>query len=240
MKIRVAFALTESGRFLGHLDLSRNWYRLLRRAALPLAYSQGYSPKPKLSFGSALSVGTTSAAEYVDIGLSEAMPLEEIKTRLQNAAPPAYDVTAVGSLKPGSPALMSVINRAAYRLSLHLTEPVAPATLDAAFTGILAKDSLPMTRYKKDSRKNKVVDIRPGIHALTGTAGPDGLTCTVDMMLSTGNDGNIKPDEVVYALLEENLLPVQQVVRKHRLGLYIAQHDGLETPLSDTYCTERK
>ena len=89
VQIRIKYAKTNSGRFLSHLDLMRAWERSIRRSGLPLAFSQGFNPHPKISFGSALSVGVTSNGEYMDMELTEAVELTQLKERLTQNLPPA-------------------------------------------------------------------------------------------------------------------------------------------------------
>lgn len=78
MRLRLTFAKTDAMRFTGNLDLHRTWERTIRRAGLPLAYSQGFHPQPRLNLASALPLGFTSQFEMVDVWLENEMPLEQI------------------------------------------------------------------------------------------------------------------------------------------------------------------
>ena len=82
MRLRIGFAKNDLMRFTGHLDLHRSWERIFRRAGLPLAYTQGFSPHPRINLASALPLGFTSEAELVDVWLEAELPLDEIARTL--------------------------------------------------------------------------------------------------------------------------------------------------------------
>ena len=89
MLVRIKYGKPNAGRFLSHLDLMHAWERAIRRTGAPLAFSQGYNPHPKLAFGSALSVGTTSDGEYMDVELERDIDAEAFRQELAAALPPA-------------------------------------------------------------------------------------------------------------------------------------------------------
>ena len=93
MLIRMQFRKTRAGRFLSHLDLMHTWERVIRRSQLPLGFTQGFNPHPKMNFASALAVGTTSDAEYMDLEFTEDLTLDQIREALFPTIPPAFEVT---------------------------------------------------------------------------------------------------------------------------------------------------
>ena len=91
MRVRIRYTVTGKIRFLGHRDVARAWERALRRAGQPVAYSEGFSPRPKLHFGLALSVGHESLAEYVDVDFScllytSPSPRDRTRSRMPSSA----------------------------------------------------------------------------------------------------------------------------------------------------------
>ncbi len=84
---RVVFSKKGCLAFISHLDFNHSFIRILKRAGLPLRYSEGYNPRPKIVFGLPLSVGMEGENEIVDIGLTEELSCDEVKTRLANAIP---------------------------------------------------------------------------------------------------------------------------------------------------------
>ena len=92
MNIRVRFGKEGGLRFIGHLDVLRSFQKIFRRAGLPMAYSQGFSPHPIMSFALPLGLGLSSEGEYLDAELREELPVEQILTALQAATTPELPV----------------------------------------------------------------------------------------------------------------------------------------------------
>src|SRR5512145_2496762 len=105
MRIRITFAKTTAMRYTGHLDLYRTWERTMRRARLPLAYTQGFRPHPRINLASALPLGFTGEREVVDIWLEQELPVDHIVEALQDASPPGLQVLEVESLDAKAPTL---------------------------------------------------------------------------------------------------------------------------------------
>jgi radical SAM-linked protein len=95
MRLRVRFTKLGKIRWTSHRDIARMWERAIRRVQLPVAYSEGFSPRPKISFGLALPTGAESQAEYLDIDMAEPVRPEGLAERLSLALPRGLDVTAV-------------------------------------------------------------------------------------------------------------------------------------------------
>ena len=110
MHLRIKYGKTREGKFLSHLDLMRAWERAFRRGAIPLAFSQGFNPHPKISFGSALAVGITSSGEYMDVELKSFREIKEIKATLENYLPWGKSLRYSRN-RPCNASLMSRINR---------------------------------------------------------------------------------------------------------------------------------
>lgn len=230
MLIRMQFCKTREGRFLSHLDLMHTWERVIRRSQLPLAYSQGFNPHPKINFASACAVGTTSDGEYMDMELTQELPVEQVKEMLQAVMPPAFRVSAMKVVSGKAPSLMSIIQRARYVLQLELVEEATQEQLDAALENFWQQEEIVIYRYKKNSKDKKPVNIRPGVYELELTA--EGKNALLHIQVQSGNEGNIRPEEVAYGLMATGMPMVQHVVRIHRQGLYVLDEKGiLLTPL---------
>jgi radical SAM-linked protein len=87
MRIRITFVIQGALRYTGHLDLHKLWERAARRAELPLAYSQGFHPQPKMNMAAALPLGFSSRCEVMDMKLEQDIQLENLPTRLNNTLP---------------------------------------------------------------------------------------------------------------------------------------------------------
>lgn len=224
------FCKTREGRFLSHLDLMHTWERVIRRSQLPLAYSQGFNPHPKINFASACAVGTTSDGEYMDMELTQELPVEQVEEMLQAVMPPAFRVSAMKVVSGKAPSLMSIIQRARYVLQLELVEEATQEQLDAAVENFWQQEEIVIYRYKKNSKDKKPVNIRPGVYELELTA--EGKNALLHIQVQSGNEGNIRPEEVAYGLMATGMPMVQHVVRIHRQGLYVLDEKGiLLTPL---------
>jgi radical SAM-linked protein len=100
MRLRITFRKTDAMRFTGHLDLHRTWERTFRRAGLPLAYSHGFHPQPRINLACALPLGFTSQSEVADVWIENNLPLADIKAALDRAAPPGIEILEIEELDP--------------------------------------------------------------------------------------------------------------------------------------------
>ncbi len=151
MRLRITFAKTNAMRYTGHLDLHKTWERTLRRAGLPLAYSQGFSPHPRINLASALPLGFTGEAEVIDVWLEEELPVEIVMEALRKAAPPGIQVQYIQVVDPHAPSLQTDLQASEYTITL--LEPLAD--LDARLQVVLQSPSLPR------QRRDRSYDLRP-------------------------------------------------------------------------------
>lgn len=189
MRFRVHYSKREDMRYTGHLDLYRAWERLIRRARLPLAYSQGYNPRPKINLSPALPLGFTSECELIDVWLEKPLPKDEINARLQEAAPPGIKIQAVEVIEDSEPAVQNTITSVEYEV--RIDEP--PADLSAEIERVMTADELQRTR------RNKPYDLRPLIEALEMAAHDDSGS-VVRMRLACRDGATGRPDEVLKEL----------------------------------------
>src|SRR5512146_3064799 len=103
MRIRITFTKQGALRYTGHLDLHRLWERALRRASLPLAYSQGFHPQPKMNMAAALPLGFSSRCEMMDLKFEQDIPLAELPERLNGTLPAGLRVTGVEQVEDRAP-----------------------------------------------------------------------------------------------------------------------------------------
>jgi radical SAM-linked protein len=163
--VRLRFTKQGKVRFTSHRDAARIWERALRRATLPVAYSQGFSPRPKLSFGLALSTGHESLGEYLDIdlvpGSGAALDVEELPARLDPCLPVGFHVQRALEIPTGTPSLQQAVVRCVWRIEVLGVEP---NELPERVGAILASDELVITRQRKGQAV--VDDVRPAIVSL--------------------------------------------------------------------------
>jgi radical SAM-linked protein len=188
MRLRIRFTKRGKIRFTSHRDTARVWERTVRRAQLPVAYSQGFSPHARLSFGLALSTGFESDAEYLDIELdparAEHVQIGALPSTLSALLPEGMTASAVAVLPPGSPSLQQIVTSCEYLIDLSADDNVADddvfAATNAALAELVAQSvarvnasaSVIVNRQRKGVAGDD--DIRPAILALEyqGPSGP--------------------------------------------------------------------
>jgi radical SAM-linked protein len=201
-KYRILFAKIEAMRFTGHLDLFRAWERLLRRARVPLAYSTGFHPHPKIQIGAALPLGVTGGNELVDIETDVKCDANTFARQITDAVPPGISEIRVTALPADSPGLEKLVVAGDY-----LAEPLEdawPDDLPQKIERLLACATLPR------ERRGKAYDLRPRILSLAIDAN------MIRMRLSLTPDATGRPDEVLAELGMESL-PV--LVKRDKLIL---------------------
>lgn len=226
MLVRLEYSVGNEVRYLSHLDFLRLFTRAFRRAGLPIAYSQGFNPHPKIAFGPPLPVGVTGGSEYLDLELNEHIPIKELITRLRQALPQGVDIKQGREIKGKAPALMTVIQRARYQVTVPLagTEQLNWQDMLARF---LSRSSIVVSRRTKEGQRPK--EIRPGIFRLE--VEPQEQVAVLTMDLQIGNQGAVRPDEVVRALIELEGAPLEEEMKIHRQGLFALQGNQLATPM---------
>lgn len=187
MKVRYLIKFSKEGeiKFISHLDLLRTVHRMIRRTDLPVEYSKGFSPHMNVTIAQPLSVGMYSSGEYMDMACLEDVEVEEIKNRLNAAAPRGikiYDVVKV--MEENTPPSMALIEAAEYRIAIKYTE------VGQLKTELEKLSELKQWNIVKTTKSGeKEVDIRPLIKQITFdiTAG----TLMVETMVSSGSRENL-------------------------------------------------
>lgn len=174
MRLRIRSSKIGKVRFTSHRDAARLWERALRKIALPVASSEGFTPRPRISFGLALPTGAESIAEYVDIELrsdvvAADVDLAELAHRLTGALPTGFDVLVVAEREPGSGSLQDVVTSCTW----ELWSPVLDAADHTAALALLERDRLVIERERKGKRSAD--DVRPMVLDLRRTPSGDRL-----------------------------------------------------------------
>lgn len=194
-RVRLRFAKRGDLRLVSHHDLMRCLERMLRRADLPMAYSQGYNPRPKVVFALALALGIEAHREIVELDLREPLEPSEVLRRLSACAPEGFDFIEAEAAPPGRSAKPEA-TRYALRVPLH-RQDAARADIQA----FLDRTSCTITRHRPDRNRSVEVDLRPFV--LDANLGPDGV-----LLFSVKIDpgGSARPEEIIEALGLRDLL----------------------------------
>jgi radical SAM-linked protein len=205
---RLVFARDEEARYLSHLDAVRLWERAFRRGEIPVATSEGFSPRPKLVFAAPLQLGMLAEHELADLFLAERLTAPDLRDRLAAGMPRGYRVVDLHDVWIGDPALAPQLAAADYRMTLLNVER---ARLESAAACLMAAERLPRER-RKEARaipydlRPLLLDLRPGPAdpaALPPDADP-GNAAGLWMRLRHSQDrGSGRAEEVVAALADE-------------------------------------
>ena len=187
-KVRLRFAKQGDLRLVSHHDLMRCVERLLRRADLPVAQSQGFNPRPKVVFTLALALGIEGRREVVELDLTEPLGAAEVLERLRATSPAGLDWLDAEDVPPGRAAHASA---AAYVFDLPADR--APAAAEAV-ERLLASDHWPYTRRRAD-RDDVAVDLRPFL--IEAAVDPIGA---LRFRMKISPNGSARPEEIVEAL----------------------------------------
>ncbi len=187
MRIRITFAKQDALRYTGHLDLHKLWERAARRAELPLAYSQGFHPQPKMNLVAALPLGFSSRCEVMDMKLEHDIPLNDLAIRLNTTLPTGLRVLNVEQVDERAPTLQTQVASAEYEVTL--TESLDGSALKRKVDSVIEADSLPR------ERRGKPYDLRPLIEELHLT-GDD----KIFMRLAARASATGRPEEVLDVL----------------------------------------
>ena len=195
-RLRATYAKGEAVKYISHLDLARTMERAFRRARLPLVYSQGFNPRPKFAFASALPVGATGRAELLDIWLSPPLSLMEFAKRLAPQLPEGIELVEAREVDPHLPALQASVSHAEYVVTLE----AAPPDLEKRLAALLDSDTLPMERQRKGELR--AYDLRPLILELWRVLGGHlpGAEAQIGMKLANSSSATGRADQVLAAL----------------------------------------
>ncbi len=214
-RLRIRFTKCGDLRWIGHKDLARLWERLLRRAGLRLAFTEGFHPKPKISFPSALALGIEALDELVELEIEGRFELEEVRKSIEGQLPDGMQVTAIESLESGQG--KAKVTGASYRIELSGS---ARDGVELRLQSVLGKDSFQILRDEK---------------SITCPVGPGGLHAEIrggylEFTLPHLPQGSIRPAEFLEALGLGELL-VQGVVLQ-RIEVHLQTPPSQEMPTS--------
>jgi len=225
VKLRMRFKKEGLARFISHLDLMRTFERAFRRANLPIAFTQGFNPRPKITFTPALSVGITSSSEYMDAKFYEDVSMHDAACKLNRVLPEGIKITDV---KVADEALaLSMLNGAKYVVTVVLDE-VDQEKLKKSMHMLLQQKEVIIEKKTKSGKK--LVDIAPFIYSLD-LLKCDGNTANIVMSISIGQQGSVAPITVIYEL-EKILAKKLEVVSIHREEIFYTSDNNKISPFN--------
>lgn len=209
--------------WFSHLDLQNTMQRALRRAQLPVAYSQGFNPHVLTSFATALSVGCQSRGEVMEVEMAGEISPEEFAEKLNACLPDGLKVRRCAPAPDSAPALMAKVAEAGYDITAPNTD------LTQAVEAFLKAEEVMVE--KRSKTKTRLVNIRPMVHEITCAF--DGKDSRLSMVLEQTNANALKVELVMQALAPE------QEFRFVRTALYAAGSDGAREELFEAIQEEK-
>lgn len=217
---RIHYRRGEEVRFLSHLDMLRMFERAFRRAGIPLVFTEGYNPHPRLSFGPSLATGLTSDAEYLDLQFYADEETMNIAEELAPQLPLGVEIVAMKVLTKKAPSLSACANRADYEF--HLRSGATGVDVQDRLKAILSREELYIERKKKNNSQK--INVRPFIENLEMTDW--GLRVRTKM----DNGKTIRMDELLSLLFPHDVIQ-QKTTRVHRAALWVEQEGIQHSPL---------
>lgn len=225
-RLRIHFAKRGRLRFTSHRDFQRVFERAIRRAEVPVAFSAGFSPHPKISYVGAASTGAASEAEYLEISVTRVCDPAQVRAELDAALPPGFDVIEVLEARGGS--LPDRIDASHWQVTLGGVDPREAQVAVAAF---LQAESIPVERILKDGRRT--LDARlPVVHL--GVVGDfDATGCAILDMVVRHLTPAVRPDDVLAGLRQVSDLapPLPPLVLRLAQG-HLDEFGKLADPLA--------
>lgn len=228
-KLRVKITKGEELRFISHLDYVRAITRAVRRAKLPAAYSEGFNPHMKVAFASALAVGVTSDAEYMDLDMQAQPEPGEVIARLNATLPRGIQVREAGYIDDRAAALMAVVDQTDYQILIPVTDAFSLADAQRSLARFAEMEKIV---YVRQSPKGKrFIDLKQYITSpLEMHITPQTIRLNLSVKMTSG--GSVKPSEILDVLISDFAFPDQaRAALIHRTALWAAADGKQVSPL---------
>jgi len=227
MRLIVQYTKDDTIKYISHLDLVRTIQRALRRGNIPITYTQGFNPHPKLAFAAPLSVGITSQGEYMDVSLEEPMNPHDFCCKMNKVLPKGIEFLKAVETEHNTPSLMSLVERAEYDIHIFKPNPEIERHLE---NFINQREIIAEKHGKKGS---KLLDIKEMIHRFQ-VKEVNSQEAIINVILSAGSEKSLNPElllNTIFAFMGiENWESIQYKI--HRRNLFIHQNGQWVTPLA--------
>jgi radical SAM-linked protein len=187
MRIRITFSKSGAMQYVGHLDLHKSWERTFRRSGLPLEYSQGFHPQPRLNLACALPVGFTSQCELLDAWLEQEIPIPQVQDALRAALPPGLEILGLENIDLHAPAMQTQVHSAVYGIRFMDDIP----DLYDRLQRLISAEHLPRLR------RNKPYDLRPLIEDAVLVSKDDAGRIELRVQLAAREGATARPEELL-------------------------------------------
>lgn len=210
-RLRITFGKAGTLKYTSNLDIAKIWERALRRADLPILYTQGFNTRPRIQLAMPLPLGITSECEILDAVLRERIEFQEAELidRLLQVAPRGLTIHAIAEVEARASAMQSLVLSAEYRIRFE--DGIDASMLRARIDDLLNRESIIVEKVRK--RRRSVMDLRPLIIELYLDEANDLIA-----HLSVGDRGNMRPDQLI-----EQMGLADEYFSAHRRKLHTLQ-----------------
>lgn len=224
MLIRAKFCKLDPVRYISHLELMGTLRQAFRRAELPVAFSQGYNPRIKLSMGQPLSVGMIGHGEYFDLELKEKVEIDDFSRRVNQSLPAGIRILEAREVRSEVKSLQAIADTAVYLINMEFNNEPDESSIIDDFYG---RDEIRITRHRRN-KEDRVLDLRPMIYEIE-LSKPGQWKFVV----STGSRGNVRATELIRALAAryEEIKEVP-IINVEREGLFVSRDRTLYKPFA--------
>lgn len=205
-RLRIRYAKRGRLRFTSHRDFGRAFERAVRRAQVPIAFSSGYTPHPKISYAGAAPTGAASEAEFLEIGLTQQRDPESVRVALDDALPPGIDVLEVVPAREGGGSLADRLEASEWVIELRGN---APEQVREAADAFLAAEQVDVERMTK--RGLRSFDARAAVQSLSvGSSDTSGVAYAILTVVVRHQNPSVRPDDVLTGLRNRGGLELEQ------------------------------
>lgn len=234
-RVRVRYTKEGRVRYISARDLTSVWERGLRRASLPIAYSEGFSPHPKVSFPDALPLGFASTGEYAELTFAAPIDPGTGLARLSATLPIGMDITTYVNVPEGARKLASQLKATLWEFEGAPTDDpsarAAATELEHRAAMLLAAEHAEVIRRRP--KGDKTIDVRPTVIALAATLRPTGEQVVPVLRAVLRNDGpTIRPNDLHSAMSALSAEPLPEPRLYRRIAQGEAVEDGLQEALT--------
>ncbi|MBF2063382.1 MAG: TIGR03960 family B12-binding radical SAM protein [Calothrix sp. C42_A2020_038] len=229
-RLRVWFGKTGDMALVSHLDLMRLFDRVVRRANLPIAFTGGFHPNPRISLASALPLGATSSGEIVDFEMTQAVDLESFRLQLSQTLPSEIPIYNVVEIDLKAPAAASVLETSEYLITVATETEANPIKWQAWLDTIKARPEIWWEQTTKSGKK-QLINLRERLFdlELVESASTFDNVATLRYVGSCRNDGMLLRPEQILFMLEQVASVEYQLLHIHRISLGLQSETSLRT-----------
>ena len=194
-RLRIRFCRGVAIQFISHLDIIRLWQRALHRAEIPLSYSEGFNPHPRISLAVPLAIGVTSEAELMDILCTKWVSPHWFSAAVSQQLPPGIEILQVYPINSNQSSLQSQVRYAEYKVEVETEKE--PKDIESGLSSLLSAEHLPWQHQRDTGIRSYDLRVLIDNLRLIDWHRP---YCTIEMRLRCDNSGSGRPEQVTAAL----------------------------------------